>query len=80
MCLGGHPTLPTAEALARRMAANGPLAMRKAKEVMVTSNGRPLEEAFKIETRAAGMVMTSEDALEGSLAFMEKRTPRFTGT
>ena len=71
--------LATAEALAERMARNGPLAMRKAKEVMVTSNGRPLDEAFRIESRAAGVVMASDDAREGPLAFMEKRTPRFTG-
>lgn len=71
--------LPTAEALAERMARNGPLAMRKAKEVMVTSNGLPLDEAFRIESRAAGVVMASEDAREGPRAFMEKREPRFTG-
>ena len=71
--------LATAEALAHRMAANGPLAMRKAKEVMVTSSGLPLDEAFRIESRAAGVVMSSEDAREGPLAFMERRAPRFTG-
>lgn len=71
--------LPVAEALARRMAENGPLALRAAKEVMVTSNGRPLDEAFAIESRAAAVVMRSDDAREGPLAFMEKRKPVFTG-
>lgn len=66
--------------LARRMARNGPLAMRKAKEVMLTGNGRPFDEAFKIESRAAATVMSSNDAVEGPLAFIEKRRPRFTGT
>ena len=42
-------------------------------------NGRPLDEAFAIETRAAGVVMRSDDAREGPLAFMEKRKPTFTG-
>lgn len=69
-----------ARQLAERMAANGPLAMRKAKEVMLAGNGRPFEDAFAIESRAAGVVMTSNDAVEGPLAFMEKRTPNFTGT
>ncbi len=65
---------------ARRMARNGPLAMRAAKEVMVTSNGLPLDEAFAIESRVAGRVMRSADAIEGPRAFIEKREPRFTGT
>jgi enoyl-CoA hydratase/carnithine racemase len=65
---------------ARRMARNGPLAMRAAKEVMVTSNGLPLDEAFTIESRVAGRVMRSADAIEGPRAFVEKREPRFTGT
>ena len=65
---------------ARRMARNGPLAMRAAKEVMVTSNGLPLDEAFTIESRVAGRVMRSADAIEGPRAFIEKREPRFTGT
>lgn len=66
--------------LALRMARNGPLAMRAAKEVMVTSNGLPFDEAFAVESRVAGRVMRSSDAVEGPLAFIEKREPRFTGT
>jgi enoyl-CoA hydratase len=45
----------------------------------VRSNGRPLEEAFKIENECAAVVMASEDAREGPRAFMEKRKPAFTG-
>jgi enoyl-CoA hydratase len=66
--------------LARRMARNGPLAMRKAKEVMLSSNGMPFDEAYRIESRAAGVVMASSDAMEGPRAFVEKRSPNFTGT
>jgi enoyl-CoA hydratase len=47
---------------------------------MVTSNGLPLDEAFAIESRVAGRVMRSADAIEGPRAFIEKREPRFTGT
>lgn len=56
--------LDEAMQLARRMARNGPLAMRKAKEVMVSSNGLPFDEAYRIESRAAGVVMASADAME----------------
>lgn len=72
--------MAVATELAQRMARNGPLAMRAAKEVMVTSNGMPLDEAFAVESRVAGRVMKSSDAVEGPRAFIEKREPRFTGT
>lgn len=65
--------------LARRIAANGPLAVRKIKETVLRSNGRPLEEAFSIEDECAREVLRSADAREGPRAFMEKRPPNFTG-
>ncbi len=72
--------MAVATELAQRMARNGPLAMRAAKEVMVTSNGMPFDEAFAVESRVAGRLMKSSDAVEGPRAFIEKREPRFTGT
>ena len=72
--------MTVAMGLAQRMARNGPLAMRAAKEVMLTSNGLAFDEAFAVESRVAGRVMKSSDAVEGPRAFIEKREPRFTGT
>lgn len=72
--------LPTARSLAASMSRNGPLAMRKVKEVMLRSSGRSLEEGFAAEDDAIRSVLRSADAKEGSRAFMEKRAPRFTGT
>ena len=72
--------LPTAQALAEKMAQNSPLAMRKAKEAMIGSSGRPLEDAFGVEDQCIKVVLRSQDAREGSRAFMEKRKPDFTGT
>ncbi len=76
----GPEVLACAEELAERMAANGPLALRKIKEVMLRSEGLPLAEAFGVEDDAARVVMRSDDAKEGPRAFAEKRPPRFTGT
>ncbi|CAH1655260.1 MULTISPECIES: enoyl-CoA hydratase-related protein [unclassified Chelatococcus] len=69
----------TARAMAERMARNSPLAMRKAKECMVAASGASLDEAFGVEDASIKVLLRSEDAREGSRAFMEKRTPRFTG-
>lgn len=71
--------LDTARALALRMSRNSPLAMRKAKEAMLASSGRPMAEAFAAEDEAIKVVLRSQDAREGSRAFMEKRDPVFTG-
>jgi enoyl-CoA hydratase/carnithine racemase len=71
--------MATARALAGRMAENGPLALRKAKQVMLESSGRSLGEAFTAEDEAIKVVLRSADAREGSRAFTEKRPPHFTG-
>jgi enoyl-CoA hydratase len=69
----------TAMEFAQKMAGNSPLAMRKAKEAMLESSGKSLAEAFAIEDGCIKVLLRSEDAREGSRAFMEKRPPVFTG-
>ena len=68
-----------AEEIARKIAENGPLAVAKCKEAVLRGSGLPLEQAFEIEGGCARDVLTSQDAVEGPRAFMEKRKPRFTG-
>jgi enoyl-CoA hydratase len=75
----GDEVLETARQLAARMAQNSPMAMRKAKEVMTAASGRSIEDAFGLEDAAIRLVLRSEDAREGSRAFMEKRAPQFVG-
>lgn len=65
--------------LAQRMARNGPLAMRLVKEIMQRADGLPLDDGFAAENQAAAVVGRSDDAKEGPRAFVEKRTPQFTG-
>lgn len=68
-----------AEAVAERMSRNSPLAMRKCKEAVLGSSGRSISDAFAAEDAAIKVLLRSEDAREGSRAFMEKRAPNFTG-
>jgi enoyl-CoA hydratase len=71
--------LPKALELAEKLAANGPLALRKIKEAVVRSIGLPLDRALEIENEVSAAVLSSRDAREGPRAFAEKRRPRFTG-
>lgn len=71
--------LDTALDYARRLAENGPLAVRKIKEGVLRSSGLPLDQALAIEDEVSAAVMTSKDAREGPRAFAEKRKPKFTG-
>jgi len=68
-----------AENFAQRMCLGAPVALMKSKEAMVRSNGRPLDEAFAIETQCTKDNAKTDDAKEGARAFMEKRAPVFTG-
>lgn len=71
--------LPRAEELARRVAANGPVAVRKIKETVLRALSVSFDEGFRIENENARFVLATEDAKEGPRAFMEKRPPRYVG-
>ncbi len=71
--------MPRAEELARKIAANGPVAVRKIKETVLRSLSVSLDEGFRIENENAKAVLATEDAREGPRAFMEKRPPRYLG-
>lgn len=68
-----------AQQTAHRVAQGAPVALAKAKEAVVRTSGRPLEEGYEIETAISREVMATEDAREGPLAFMEKREPIWKG-
>lgn len=65
--------------VARRIRANGPVAVQAIKRAVLETWGMPLPEAFAIESKAGKKVFESSDAMEGPLAFTEKRSPRFQG-
>jgi enoyl-CoA hydratase len=66
-------------ALAERIAAQGPIAVRYAKEAILRGLDMPLEQALRYETDLTIILQTTEDRAEGVAAFLEKRPPRFTG-
>jgi enoyl-CoA hydratase/carnithine racemase len=71
--------LDEAVALAERIAANAPLAVRYSKSVMKRAADVPESEGWKINQEAVGIVFSSADAMEGPVAFAEKRPPNWQG-
>jgi len=69
--------MTTALELAERICANGPLAVRTAKEIAVRALQQ--ETAFVLEKAIGARVFESEDAKEGPRAFIEKRPPVYLG-
>jgi E-phenylitaconyl-CoA hydratase len=69
--------LPTALEMARRIAANGQLGVRAAKELAVRGQDLSLADGLRLETLMARILNESEDVAEGTAAFAEKRPPRF---
>jgi enoyl-CoA hydratase/carnithine racemase len=68
-----------AEALAGRIAARGPIAVRYAKEAVSRGLDMTLEQALRYETDLTVILQTTADRAEGVRAFLEKRTPKFKG-
>ncbi len=71
--------MPAAIAAGEAVAARGPVATRLAKEVMQQGQDADVRTAHALEQRAFGLSFASEDRVEGTTAFVEKRDPGFTG-
>ena len=65
--------------LASAIAANGPIAVRAAKEAIDRGLDLPLAEALQLETDLYGRTIDTTDRLEGLAAFREKRAPDYRG-
>lgn len=72
--------LDTANAWARRIAENAPLAIRAVKESVVTGLAKPLADAYEFELIKAAEIFMTDDAKEGPKAFAEKRDPIWGGS
>jgi enoyl-CoA hydratase len=69
----------SARAMAARVIALGPLAIRLAKQALNASANMPLQSGLAFESMIQAVTFESKDKLEGASAFLEKRKPNFTG-
>ena len=71
--------LPAAEALAKKIIANAPLAVKFTIEAIERGAEMPQEEGQYLETALFGLCVATEDMREGTRAFLEKRPAQFRG-
>jgi enoyl-CoA hydratase len=71
--------LPAAEAMARKIIANAPLAVKFTMEAIERGAEMPLEEGLFLEATLFGVACATEDMREGTKAFLEKRPAAFKG-
>jgi enoyl-CoA hydratase len=69
-----------AEEIAAEIAQRGPLAVREVKRLIDASVDVDIDTGIAAEIDASERVFNSEDMLEGSRAFFEKRPPSYRGT
>ncbi len=71
--------LEEAVTLANGICENAPLAVRASKRVMRQAVDAPEAEGWKINAVAVNEVFSSADAMEGPVAFAQKRKPNWQG-
>ena len=68
-----------AMAIAGTLAERSPHSMAVIKELAAETRDLPLAEGLRKEAQGFIRCIGSEDGAEGVMAFLEKRTPQFTG-
>lgn len=57
----------------------GPIALRLGKEAVLKAMDLTLEQGMRLEEDLYALLQTTQDRAEGVRAFLEKRTPKFSG-
>jgi enoyl-CoA hydratase len=68
-----------AQALARRIASQGPIAVAQAKTAINQAMQTGLDDGLSFELEAVLKAFDTEDKKEGMTAFLERRKPQFRG-
>ncbi len=71
--------IPAAEAMAKKIIANGPLAVKFTMEAIERGVEMAQEEGLFLEATLFGVACATEDMREGTKAFLEKRPAQFKG-
>ena len=71
--------MEAAKQVAREIVANGPYAVRLAKEVIDRGADTDLHTGLRLEEKAFGLTFATHDQKEGMKAFLEKRKPAWKG-
>ncbi len=71
--------LDAALALADRITANAPIAVRLSRAVVRAATSANDDELWRLSARALAEVAKTDDFAEGPRAFIEKRPPNWTG-
>lgn len=71
--------IPAAEALAKKIIANAPLAVQYAMEAVEHGLEMAQEEGLFLEATLFGLCCSTDDMREGTRAFLEKRPAQFKG-
>jgi enoyl-CoA hydratase len=71
--------LPAAEAMAKKIIANAPLAVKYTMEAIERGVDMAQQEGLFLEATLFGLSCATEDMREGTKAFLEKRTAAFKG-
>ena len=71
--------LETTLGIARRIAANGPISVRQAKQAIHRGLQMSVGDGLAFEIEAYNRLVGTEDRREGVLAFNERRKPVFRG-
>ena len=70
---------PTAAAMALKLAQSPTGALVKIREALIASETNTLHQQLDLEHKGQNALIGSPDNVEGVMAFLEKRAPRFTG-